>query len=435
VVGWAVIFNILKGAYMKSNKRFAIIAVALALALFATACSFSVSTANIQDAIMTNSIDADGKPGEEVVSFPADASVLYVSAKLRNAPDNTQIKFVWTYVTDNQKLAEIVVDSGDISDRYIYSNIEPTVLLPEGDYMVQIFIDERKEPDATVKFVVVEAQTKEEVVSSAYLEDTHMTTAVDDNGYPVDSVTTLPTTGTWYVSSILQNTQPDTIITYTWLDTNGNIITSYDFDPQGDADIYIFGTLELNREAPEGQYRVEIYIDGASAPAAAVDFTVSKKPVVTPGFTFYSQEAGGYSFEYPSDWMLQEFPDQFIAFVYPDEYSVPGEDDLNSVYVSANKGIGDGYTIDTLLQKWVDETNEEVIENYVYNAQSVDTINGKDFASFSYYWTRGDYQLFTVDVLLIDGVDFYLLELTVTEDNYDMIYPLFEHMAISFEIL
>ena len=420
---------------MKSNKRFAIIAVALALALFATACSFSVSTANIQDAIMTNSIDADGKPGEEVVSFPADASVLYVSAKLRNAPDNTQIKFVWTYVTDNQKLAEIVVDSGDISDRYIYSNIEPTVLLPEGDYMVQIFIDERKEPDATVKFVVVEAQTKEEVVSSAYLEDTHMTTAVDDNGYPVDSVTTLPTTGTWYVSSILQNTQPDTIITYTWLDTNGNIITSYDFDPQGDADIYIFGTLELNREAPEGQYRVEIYIDGASAPAAAVDFTVSKKPVVTPGFTFYSQEAGGYSFEYPSDWMLQEFPDQFIAFVYPDEYSVPGEDDLNSVYVSANKGIGDGYTIDTLLQKWVDETNEEVIENYVYNAQSVDTINGKDFASFSYYWTRGDYQLFTVDVLLIDGVDFYLLELTVTEDNYDMIYPLFEHMAISFEIL
>jgi len=222
---------------MKSNKRFAIIAVVLALALFATACSFSVSTANIQDAIMTNSIDADGKPGEEVVSFPTDASILYVSAKLRNAPDNTQVKFVWTYVTDNQKLGEIVVDSGDISDRYIYSNIEPTVLLPIGDYMVQIFIDERKEPDATVKFVVVEAQTKEEVVSSAYLEDTHMTTAVDDNGYPVDSVITLPTTGTWYVSSILQNTQPDTIITYTWLDTNGNIITSYDFDPQGDADI------------------------------------------------------------------------------------------------------------------------------------------------------------------------------------------------------
>ncbi|PKM40383.1 MAG: hypothetical protein CVV04_04055 [Firmicutes bacterium HGW-Firmicutes-9] len=420
---------------MKSNKRFAIIAVVLALALFATACSFSVSTANIQDAIMTNSIDADGKPGEEVVSFPTDASILYVSAKLRNAPDNTQVKFVWTYVTDNQKLGEIVVDSGDISDRYIYSNIEPTVLLPIGDYMVQIFIDERKEPDATVKFVVVEAQTKEEVVSSAYLEDTHMTTAVDDNGYPVDSVITLPTTGTWYVSSILQNTQPDTIITYTWLDTNGNIITSYDFDPQGDADIYIFGTLELNSEAPEGQYRVEIYIDGASAPAATVDFTVSKKPVVTSGFKLYSQQAGGYSFEYPGDWLYIEYLDNMAVLVYPDEYSVVGQGDLNAVYVYKDEGRASSYTIDTLLQAWVDETSEEGIENYVYDAQSVSTIGGKDYAAFSYYWTRGEYQLITVDVLLLDGADFYVLKLVVTQDNYDMLYPLFEHMAISFEIL
>lgn len=301
---------------MKSNKRFAIIAVALALALFATACSFSVSTANIQDAIMTNSIDQDGVPGDAVTSFGSDAAVIYVSAKLRNAPDNTQIKFVWTYVTGNQNMGDVVIDSGDITDRYVYSNYTPSSPLPEGDYMVQIFIDERKEPDATVNFSV-------------------------------------------------------------------------------------------------------------SAAAA----------VPTPGFNLYSQKEGGYSFEYPMDWMLQEFPDQFITFVYPDEYSVPGENDLNTVYVIANKGSGDGYTIDTLLQKWVDETNEEGIENYVYNAQSVDTINGKDFASFSYYWTRGDYQLFTVDVMLIDGVDFYLLELTVTEDNYDMIYPLFEHMAISFEIL
>ena len=420
---------------MKSNKRFAIIAVALALALFATACSFSVSTANIQDAIMTNSIDADGKPGEEVVSFPTDASILYVSAKLRNAPDNTQIKFVWTYVTENQKLGEIVVDSGDISDRYIYSNIEPTVLLPIGDYMVQIFIDERKEPDATVKFVVIEAQTKEEVVSSAYLEDTHMTTAVDDNGYPVDSVTTLPTTGTWYVSSILQNTQPDTIITYTWLDTNGNIITSYDFDPQGDADIYIFGTLELNSEAPEGQYRVEIYIDGASAPAAMVDFTVSKEPVVTSGFKLYTQEENGYSFEYPGDWLFIEYLDNKAVLVYPDEYSIAGQVDLNSVYVYKDEGRASTYTIDTLLQAWVDGTSVEGVENYVYDAQSVSTIDGKDYAVFSYYWTRGDYQLFTVDVLLLDGADFYVLKFVVTQENYDMLYPLFEHMALSFEIL
>ena len=79
---------------MKSNNLLVIVAIALALALFATACSFSVSTAKIEDAIMTESIDAEGKPGEEVVSFSADAAMLFVSAKLRNAPDNTQIMFV-----------------------------------------------------------------------------------------------------------------------------------------------------------------------------------------------------------------------------------------------------------------------------------------------------------------------------------------------------
>jgi len=123
------------------------------------------------------------------------------------------------------------------------------------------------------------------------------------------------------------------------------------------------------------------------------------------------------------------------VWVYPDEYSITGEDDLNTVYVIANKGLGEGYTIDTLLQGWVDETNAEGIENYEYIAQSVDNISGRDIASFSYAWTRGDYQLYTVDALLIDGSDFYVLSFTVTQEAYDMLYPLFEQMAISFQIL
>jgi hypothetical protein len=103
--------------------------------------------------------------------------------------------------------------------------------------------------------------------------------------------------------------------------------------------------------------------------------------------------------------------------------------------VVANKDTGAGYTIDTLLQGWVDETNAEGIENYEYKAQSVDNINGKDIASFSYSWTKGDIKLYTVDALLLNGSDFYVLEFVVTQDLYETLYPLFEHMAISFEIL
>lgn len=248
--------------------------VALALAVFATGCSFSFSTAKIEDAIMTNSIDADGKPGEAVASFATDAAILYTSAKIMNAPDNTQIRIVWTYVTGNEAMGEITVDSGDVSDRYIYSNYEPTALLPAGDYQVEYFIDDRKKPDATVKFSVTEAQLKTEPAAGAYLEDAHMTSNVDANGMPVDSISTVASTGTWYISSILRNTQAYTILHYVWYDTNGNVVDSFDLDPQGATDVYIFGSFVLASVAPSGQYRVEIYIDDASVPAAAVDFNV-----------------------------------------------------------------------------------------------------------------------------------------------------------------
>ena len=424
---------------MKSRKRLAWIALALALAVFTASCSFSVTTAKIEDAIMTDMVDAEGKPGSTVTSYPADVEVLYTSAKILNAPDNTKIRIVWTYVTEDQLIDTIELDSGDISDRYIYSNLTPTATLPLGDYQVEYFVEDRKEPDATVKFTVVEASAKADASMLAYLEDSHMTSGADADGVPVDSITQLPTTGTWYVSSVLRNTQADTLIHYKWYDSAGTLIDAFDLDPAGATDVYIFGSFALADVAPEGQYRVEIYIDDEMQPAAAVDFTVSENPVnnttSSSGVSLYSQTEGGYSFEYPSAWTLQEFPDDMAAWVYPDEASIQGEDDLNTVYVFANKGSASSYTIDTLLQAWVDETEAEGIENYKYIAQSVDTINGKDIASYSYGWTRGDYQLYTVDALLLDGADFYVLTFTVTQDQYDALYPSFENMAISFEVL
>ena len=424
---------------MKTRKYLILMAFALALAAVAVGCSFSVSTAKIQDAIMTTSVDAEGKPGAAVTSFPADTEVLYTSAKILNAPDNTKIKIVWTYVTGNQLIDSINLDSGDISDRYIYSNLTPTATLPLGDYQVEYFVEDRKEPDATVKFTVAEGETKADAATLAYLEETHMTSGADASGMPVDTITALPTTGTWYVSSVLRNTQADTVVHYTWLDAAGNVIDSFDLDPEGATDVYIFGSFELSKTAPEGQYRVEITINDETQPAAAVDFTVSENPVnetaSIEGYTLYAQKAGGYSFQYPTAWTIQEFPEDLAVWVYPNEASVKGEDDLNTVYVFANKGTASSYTIDTLLKAWVDETEKEGNENYKYIAQSVDTINGKDIASYSYSWTRGDYQLRTVDALLLDGADFYTLTFTATQDQFEALYPMFEQMAISFEVL
>lgn len=258
---------------MKNNKRLFLMIVAAALAVFAVGCSFNFSSAKIEDAIMTNSIDDNGMPGDQVVSYTADAPMLYASAKLHNAPDNTKIRVVWSYLTGDQLIDEITLDSGDIADRYIYSSFAPSDLLPEGNYQVAFYVEDREEPDATVMFVVVPA-TVAAATDGAYLEDTHMTSNIDDTGMPVDSITTVPSTGTWYVSSILRNTQADTILTYVWYDTNGNVVDSFNLDPQGATDVYIFGSFQLASTAPSGQYRVEIYINDASVPAGYADFMV-----------------------------------------------------------------------------------------------------------------------------------------------------------------
>jgi len=260
---------------MNKIKSFSLMLVAAALTVFAIGCSFNFSTAKIDDAIMTLNIDADGVPGDEVVSFPADASILYTSAKLYNAPDHTSVRIVWTYVTGDEMIDEVTLDSGTISNRYLYSYVEPQGLIPQGDYKVEYYIEDRDEPDAIVKFVILPAaDTTVESMEGAYLEDAHMTSNFDASGIPVDSISTVASTGTWYVSAILRNTQPDTLLKYVWYDTNGNIVDSYTLDPQGATDVYVFGSFELAGVAPSGQYRIEIYINDATVPSAAVDFIV-----------------------------------------------------------------------------------------------------------------------------------------------------------------
>ena len=424
---------------MMMRKRMYLIAVAALLAVFTVGCSFSASTAKIEDAIMTTSIDAEGKPGDEVVSFPADASVLYTSAKLMNAPDNTQIRIEWTYVTGNQLIDSIVLDSGNIASRYIYSNLEPTQALPEGDYQVQYFVDSREEADATVKFVVVAAENKTTDANLAYLEDTHMTSGIDAKGMPIDTVTSVASTGTWYVSSILRNATADTMIYYVWYDTNGNKIDQVEFDPQGATDVYIFGSFELTSVAPEGQYRVEVYIDDASSPAASVDFNVSNivsnndAPEVT--MAIYKQTEGGFSVRYPETWVMQEYPDSMLAWFYPEEYAIDGEPDLNNVIVVAVKGSAAGYTTETALQSWIDETVAENHENYTYVDQSIDNVNGRDIASYAYQSTKDGYDLTTIDFIILDGDNLYAITFTATSDDFATIYPYVEQIVLSFQIL
>lgn len=433
---------------MKTAKRFLLLTLAVVFAVSAFGCSFSFSTAKIEDAIMTETVDQDGVPGEEVVSFPADASILYTSAMLKNAPDHTQIRIVWTYVSGNKLIDEVMLDSGTISSRYIYSFVEENDLIPAGDYKVEYFIDDREEPDATVKFVILPVESKEVLETSeapavaetqgAYLEEVSMTSGITSDGYPVDSVDTLAPTGTWYVSAILRNATADTMIHYVWYDTQGTIIKEYDFDPQGGTEIYIFGNLTLNTVAPAGQYLVEIYIDGAAEPTAAVRFnvTAASADVAAPeGFSLYTQPEGWYSIYYPSDWMMIDDPEGLDAIFYPSEYEIAGQNDINVVYTLALPGSASGMSIGDLIDGWIEDTEDDNLQNYSFLDRGTETINGSDMAYCEYTWSRDGYDLYSIDFLFVRGNDVFIITFTGTQNDADEMFDYVREMVLSFQIL
>lgn len=268
---------------MKTSKRILLTAVAAMLVVFSAGCSFSFSTATITEAIMTDSIDQDGIPGETVYSYPANAPMLYTSAKLLNAPDNTQIRIVWAYVTGKQVMDEVILDSGTLSDRYIFSYFEPTELLPEGDYRVDYFIDDNKDPAARVEFTVTAAEydVPEEddttlsitpFIDSTIFSTVHMTSYIDVYA-PVDTIEVVPTTGIWYVSAILKNPYPDSVFYFVWYDTEGTVMDIVDVDLEGTSDTYLYSSFTLSGTAPEGQYYIGVFVDDAEEPSALIVFT------------------------------------------------------------------------------------------------------------------------------------------------------------------
>lgn len=120
------------------NKPLAPSAALFAVVLSAIACGGSFTTANIADAWM--STDAEGANRTTVYSPDA---VFYAQVDLRNAPDTTVVKAVWTAVSaegvdPNYVLGETEFETGDAVVTFDLSN---DMLWPAGSYKVDLYVD------------------------------------------------------------------------------------------------------------------------------------------------------------------------------------------------------------------------------------------------------------------------------------------------------
>lgn len=131
---------------MRNTRVLLVVTVLIGAAL---ACEFSASTARIGNAYTTANPDS----GSATTVFAPD-QVFYAIVELKNAPDDTTVKAIWTAVNvegvePNFYIAETTLSSGDGTLTFELSNDN---LWPGGQYKVDLYLND--ELDRTLTFEV-----------------------------------------------------------------------------------------------------------------------------------------------------------------------------------------------------------------------------------------------------------------------------------------
>jgi len=112
------------------------VALLVLLAIGLSACSFSVSTANLSN-IKTGLKVKGSEVVKEVTVFSPDAPEIFVSASLNNAPDGTKLTFTWRYLEGKGQDIDSVTLVTENGQNIAKSSLsKPTQGWPTGDYEV-----------------------------------------------------------------------------------------------------------------------------------------------------------------------------------------------------------------------------------------------------------------------------------------------------------
>ncbi|MCX6010263.1 MAG: hypothetical protein NTW48_09615 [Chloroflexi bacterium] len=147
----------------KSASILALATLAVAAMLLGSlaGCECSYSSASLSEATMCKNIDEQNRPIERADVFPPDFDIIYCSAKLSNAPSNTntEVKAQW-FDNNNQQVFEKTVTTEEGGTGYIYFSLARTATAaswPTGNYAVKLFLDGKEQ--VTVPFKI-QAGTK-----------------------------------------------------------------------------------------------------------------------------------------------------------------------------------------------------------------------------------------------------------------------------------
>lgn len=245
---------------MKNRPAFFALVVLAAASLALSACGFSISTANIQGVTLGKGYD-NGTIVEPTTTFAQEDQEIQLVVNVGNAPDDTQVKAVWSIVEVEGHEPAVLYESPltlNSGENIAHFSLTNDQLWPAGRYKVDIYLNDKL--DKTVEYQVEEAEVKTPTVESATLaKGSDQNEAVDPTSVfaPDDLVLHLvvkvanAVEGTslkaiWYVVEV-QDYEPQVIDEVPYTLSGGENVADF--------------TLTNDQPWPVGKYKVELYLN------------------------------------------------------------------------------------------------------------------------------------------------------------------------------
>lgn len=262
---------------MTNDRRPALIVLSV-VAMIATACNFSVSTARIADVTMAKGVSDKMEPIDPTSTFDTADGVVHCVVVLANAPEKTSVKSVWTVVNaqgqkPNDKLGEMSIEGGGGKNVVDFNYTPPPAGLPVGEFKVDIYLNpqpgKEEQPAKSVAFSVK--------ASRPMIADATLSTSRDG-----DSVTEFPAaTSIFFCTVNLKGATAGTKVTASWVAVEASG-TRANFEIRRAPIVLEAGqntvnfNLSLENGFPAGRYRVDLYLGDSDTPDKSVTFTVAE---------------------------------------------------------------------------------------------------------------------------------------------------------------
>jgi len=142
-------------------KRIFVALTLVVLTLGLAACNFSVSTANIKQAVLAKDVTGDNfEPVDPTSTFTVDQPVIHLVVTVANAPSDTKVKTVWTAVDvgdaapANTKIDEAEVSLDSSGNAHFTLALSTGGAWPVGKYKVDVYLDGKL--DRTLEYTVAQ---------------------------------------------------------------------------------------------------------------------------------------------------------------------------------------------------------------------------------------------------------------------------------------